>query len=149
MPSFNAGVWSPHLVRDRRSGAGLYGLWRAPSLDEPLGELLFGPVNRQILLFCFGFMVPLAWILAAMLPIPEQPDELPFGDAFNRASTTEGPYGPVHLPNTSLMDLVEMNDRRHQKAKWWRTLNRIMILPGLMIIAAVVSLTSSKRELAI
>jgi len=52
-------IWSPHLTRDRRSNVAYFGAWRAPSFDEPFWALFFGPVNRQVWLFCFGFVFPL------------------------------------------------------------------------------------------
>lgn len=51
-------MFSPHLHRDRRSNAVHYGAWRAPSFDEPFWALFFGPVNRQVWLFCIGFILP-------------------------------------------------------------------------------------------
>ena len=51
-------IWSPHLFRDRRTDAH-YGAWAAPSFDEPFWNRFFGPVNRQIWLFCIGFVLPL------------------------------------------------------------------------------------------
>jgi hypothetical protein len=52
-------MWSPHLHRDRRSNVVHYGAWRAPSFDEPFWSRFFGPVNRQVWLFCIGFVFPL------------------------------------------------------------------------------------------
>jgi hypothetical protein len=51
--------WStPHLRTDRRGGATRYSAWKAPSLDSDLHTTLFGRQNRQILLFCIGFIFP-------------------------------------------------------------------------------------------
>jgi hypothetical protein len=51
--------WStPHLRTDRRGGATRYSAWKAPSLDSDLHTTLFGRQNRQILLFCVGFIFP-------------------------------------------------------------------------------------------
>ena len=50
--------WStPHLGHDQR-GRMLYSAWQAPSLDDNLNASLFGRQNRQILLFCLGFIFP-------------------------------------------------------------------------------------------
>jgi hypothetical protein len=51
-------IWSPHLFQDRRTNMH-YGAWTAPSFDEPFWSSFFGPVNRQIWLFCVGFILPL------------------------------------------------------------------------------------------
>lgn len=48
----------PFLQRDRRSAVRL-SVWRAPSFNESLSSLLFSRGNRQILLFCLGFIFPL------------------------------------------------------------------------------------------
>lgn len=53
-----SGYSTPHLRTDRRGGT-RYGIWKAPSLDDDLGSTLFGRQNRQILLFCIGFIFPL------------------------------------------------------------------------------------------
>jgi hypothetical protein len=52
-----SGYSTPHLRTDRR-GNTRYSLWKAPSLDDDLGSTLFGRQNRQILLFCIGFLFP-------------------------------------------------------------------------------------------
>jgi hypothetical protein len=59
--------FSPRLRRDRRSQARL-SVWRAPSLDENLGSMLFSRQNRQILLFCLGFIFPFGKLLWLACP---------------------------------------------------------------------------------
>ena len=50
--------WStPHLRTDRR-GQLRYSAWNAPSLDADVHQTLLGRQNRQILLFCLGFLFP-------------------------------------------------------------------------------------------
>jgi hypothetical protein len=54
----NLSAWStPHLRTDRREGT-RYSVWKAPSLDSDLHTTLFGRQNRQVLLFCLGFIFP-------------------------------------------------------------------------------------------
>jgi hypothetical protein len=53
-----SGYSTPHLRTDRRGGT-RYSAWKAPSLDDDLNTTLFGRQNRQILLFCIGFVFPL------------------------------------------------------------------------------------------
>jgi hypothetical protein len=53
-----SGYSTPHLRTDRR-GRSRYSAWKAPSLDDDLNTTLFGRQNRQILLFCIGFIFPL------------------------------------------------------------------------------------------
>jgi hypothetical protein len=49
---------TPRLRTDQR-GAMRYSVWNAPSLDHDLNTTLFGRQNRQVLLFCVGFLFPL------------------------------------------------------------------------------------------
>ena len=51
-------MYSPHLRRDRRQTQ-RYSAWAAPSLDEPFGKAMFSQVNRQILCFALGFILPM------------------------------------------------------------------------------------------
>lgn len=48
---------TPHLRTDRR-GQTRYSAWNAPSLDDDIHLTLLGRQNRQILLFCLGFLCP-------------------------------------------------------------------------------------------
>jgi hypothetical protein len=52
-----SGYSTPHLRTDRR-GQTRYSAWNAPSLDDDMHATLFGRQNRQILLFCIGFIFP-------------------------------------------------------------------------------------------
>ncbi|KAL2350531.1 hypothetical protein BJ546DRAFT_858253 [Cryomyces antarcticus] len=114
--------------------------WTIPSLDESFASArLFGPVNRQILLFCVGFLLPLAWFLAAVLPLPYR---------------RRGPQMRESRLSPDLADeaqVVEsgrwMEERRWQKARWWRRLNRGMCVLGVAVLGTVVSFFSrSSRD---
>ena len=41
--------------------------------------------------------------------------------------------------NPGALLAMELEERRYQKARWWRTLNRFMCVAGLAIIGAIVS----------
>ncbi|KAK5014008.1 hypothetical protein LTR60_003573 [Cryomyces antarcticus] len=107
--------------------------WTIPSLDESFASArLFGPVNRQILLFCVGFLLPLAWFLAAVLPLPYR---------------RRGPQMRESRLSPDLADeaqVVEsgrwMEERRWQKARWWRRLNRGMCVLGVAVLGTVIAL---------
>jgi hypothetical protein len=58
--------FSPHLGRDRRA-PNRYSQWQAPSLEGDFEKNLFGRTNRQILLFCLGFICPLSTFHFALL----------------------------------------------------------------------------------
>jgi len=122
-----SGYSTPHLRTDRRGQ--LYSAWNAPSLDDDVHATLFGRQNRQILLFCIGFLFPPAWIIAAFLPLPLDPNA-------------------VGTPTASQADLEQQfaqamgpaDDKSFQKATWWRNLNRVMSGVGTLLIGVIVAL---------
>lgn len=131
--NWGTGVFSPRLHRDRR-GSMAINTWSTPSFDEPFGKKPFSPVNRQILLFCTGFICPLLWFLAAFLSLPPQPA------TFDPLSSAE--HGSVQ-PGTdarTAVAVIEYEERRYLKARWWRQLNRIMCVAGCAIIGAIIAL---------
>ncbi|KAF2462669.1 uncharacterized protein BDR25DRAFT_330121 [Lindgomyces ingoldianus] len=120
--------FTPRLRQDRRSQARL-SAWTAPSFDSNVGTLFFSRQNRQILLFCLGFIFPFAWIIASVLPLPPDPGQV--------------------TPTPSQMDLEQqfdrelgppVDDRSYQKAMWWRNLNRIMSGVGTLLIGVIIAL---------
>lgn len=132
---------SPHLSPSQRQSNRL-SAWRTPSFVESLDTLFNSRGNRQILLFCLGFIFPFFWLLGALLPLPPRPGH----DAAEAEKA---------LPNTESEDDLQAALRRHTagdaskrwteeriwlKAKWWRTLNRIMCFVGVGVIAAVIAL---------
>jgi hypothetical protein len=114
-------------------------LFRAPSFVENKGAL--DRVNRQILLFCIGFVFPLAWILAAVLPIPKRPTMRRLGGEHYEDGVPEmSERGGRHGVEPATFDLFDKTDvMRWQKARRWRLTNRIMSGVGLCLIAVVVS----------
>ncbi|KAI9810986.1 MAG: hypothetical protein M1827_005717 [Pycnora praestabilis] len=119
-------LWSPRLQHDKRSTA-RQSVWKAPSLDEKYEGKFFSRRNTQVLMFCLGFLLPFAWIIAACLPLPPHP---------TTGSTAAG--------TTALPDLEEamtrVDEARYQNARWWRNLNRIMAVLGIVILAAIIAL---------
>ncbi|KAK1835195.1 hypothetical protein QBC39DRAFT_250788 [Podospora conica] len=123
-------IWSPHLRMDRR--ASRYSVWDPPSVTWSADTGILGKRNAQIVLFIIGFIFPFAWMIAALLPLPASPklDMLENGDGsqFSR-SQTEFRY------QTHIVD-----ETRFESARWWRNLNRIMSVVGLLIIGAIIAL---------
>jgi hypothetical protein len=77
------------------------------------------------------------WILAAFLSLPKRPPAYASPDALpSTAQMSE--YGSQAYPNSIVPSEVSVDEKRWQKAKWWRTVNRIMSILGLLIIGAVV-----------
>lgn len=91
-------------------------------------EPLLGRRNVQVWAFCFGFILPITWFVAAFLPLPPKPD----------IDLEATPDTDVAL-QTRLYDLER---RRHDNARWWRNLNRWMTPLGIIIITIIVVLAA-------
>ncbi|KAL1613621.1 hypothetical protein SLS54_010420 [Diplodia seriata] len=61
--------FTPRLRRNRKSVT--LSVWTTPSMDQALGA----PANKYILLFALGFVLPLCWFIAAILPLPVRPND--------------------------------------------------------------------------
>ena len=70
----------------------------------------------------------LAWIIAAFLPLPPNPsfDTIPSEGMPDVAVDIEKALGPI-------------DQARYENARWWRIINRIMSVVGVVAIGAVVS----------
>ncbi len=71
----------------------------------------------------------LAWIVAAFLPLPRDPRST---DPEEEAAKQEGMTDFER--NVQLVDV-----ERHDSARWWRNLNRILSLVGIVVVGAIVS----------
>ncbi|OJD20792.1 hypothetical protein ACJ73_07872 [Blastomyces percursus] len=121
------GAWSPHLHTDKRVDPTRRSRWKPPSLDET-AEGLFGRRNTQVYAFALGFVFPLAWIIAAFIPLPPQVSHI------NEEATTSRP----DLEHAFNNRVVLVDEVRHANARWWRNVNRVMSPLGLAIIVIVV-----------
>jgi hypothetical protein len=118
--------WSPHLWYDRRSTMLRRRTYIEPSINESLEG--WGPTSRrnaQVWLFALGFLMPIAWIVAAFLPLPRQPGSLP---------TTPGVARDLEK------QLIPEELRRFENARWWRNVNRWMVPVAVAILVAVIVL---------
>lgn len=61
--------FTPRLRRNRKSIT--LSVWTAPSMDQALGA----PANKYIVLFALGFVLPLCWFIAAIIPLPMRPND--------------------------------------------------------------------------
>lgn len=142
-------IWSPHLQPDRR--ATRHSVWDPPSVSWSADSGMLGKRNAQVVLFVLGFIFPfgmsfsiklqcpesnslcLAWMVAAVLPLPANPEaySLEAGDYPNQ-------YGSTH-PAFRYEKYV-FDETKYESARWWRNLNRVMSVIGLLIIGAVVAL---------
>lgn len=82
-------------------------------------------------LICYIANELLAWILASLIPLPPAPVLTP-------------PVTPTS-PNVA-HDLEKavgsIDQARYENARWWRNINRIMAVVGILIIAAIVRFRS-------
>ena len=137
LSDFGMHVSDPHLAPTKRTSHRM-SAWRAPSFVESLDTLVRSRCNRQILLFALGFVCPLCWMLAAVLPIPKRP--------FSANDLEKSLAGSEDDVQAAMMK-HEAGDAERRwgeekaffKARWWRLLNRIMSVIGVLVIGAVVS----------
>ncbi|KAK0737068.1 hypothetical protein B0T21DRAFT_287697 [Apiosordaria backusii] len=116
-------IWSPHLRQDRR--ASRYSMWDPPSVNWSADTGLMGKRNAQVVLFIIGFIFPFAWMIGAILPLPKR-------YTLEKESAQKQPEYS-YQPQAG-------DERRYETVRWWRNLNRIMSVVGLLIIGAVVAL---------
>ncbi|KAK3302115.1 uncharacterized protein B0T15DRAFT_404370 [Chaetomium strumarium] len=124
-------IWSPHLQPDRR--ASRYSVWDPPSVNWSADSGILGKRNIQVILFILGFVLPLAWMVAAVLPLPPNP-KLRMLDVEN----SQGRFGSPHPAFRYQQQLLD--ELRYESARWWRNLNRGMSVVGLLIIGAIIAL---------
>jgi len=83
-------------------------------------------------------------MVAAFLPLPPDPQgpklrekgKSPLSGAASDSQSEEF----VAMPGAFKRQLAQASERRYQSAKWWRTLNRVMAVLGLLILGAVAAL---------
>lgn len=74
-----------------------------------------------------------AWFIAAVLPLPPQPAIDEKGKDPARPATAKSVA--QDLENR----LAPMDEAQYENARWWRNINRLMMIVGVLIIAAIVS----------
>ena len=140
-------IWSPHLWHDR-GAMGRRSIFQAPSLDVEAEGHGMSRRTAQIVLFTVGFAFPIgkaglhlydsgqtdmilqAWFIASFLPLPPRPihnekDPAPRVSRATMVRDLENALDPV-------------DERRYENARWWRSLNRLMSIVGVLIIATIV-----------
>jgi hypothetical protein len=85
------------------------------------------------------------WMLAAFLPLPKRPPAYANPDALPSAAQMSE-YSSQPYPNSVFPSDISLNEKRWQKARWWRTVNRLMSILGLLIIGAIVRNSESKTS---
>ncbi|KAH8821717.1 hypothetical protein F5884DRAFT_850931 [Xylogone sp. PMI_703] len=122
-------IWSPHLRLDKRTMR--QHVWeRPPSMTWSTEGGWFGRRNVQILLFVFGFLCPVAWIVASFLPLPRNP---------LLKLQAEGP-SEADISNDYDVVFGPMDEARYESARWWRIMNRWMSVIGVLVIITIIVL---------
>lgn len=127
-------LWSPHLRRDVRA-QNRYSIWDTPSVAWSAESGMFGRRNVQVVLFVVGFIFPFSWMIGALLPLPK-PSPL----AMVQRDSSYSDLGVRTQSHEYERHIESVDELRYENARWWRMLNRIMSVVGLLIIAAVVVL---------
>ncbi|KAL6800530.1 hypothetical protein J3E68DRAFT_275186 [Trichoderma sp. SZMC 28012] len=123
-------VWSPHLQTDRR--ASRFSIWSPPSLAESADYGIWKR-NLQLVLFVLGFICPFTWIIGAILPIPPKLEREMTEQAFST--------GHLDIRMEARNQRLYINaERLHERARWWRSVNRRMSIIGALIICLCVVL---------
>lgn len=74
-----------------------------------------------------------AWFAAAVLPLPALPAMGEKGKDEARPATA------TSIAQDLENRLAPMDEAHYENARWWRNLNRLMMIAGVFIIAAIVS----------
>jgi hypothetical protein len=130
-------IQHPHLAPTRRQTRP--SMWQAPSFVESLDTLVHSRSNRQVLFFICGFILPVMWMIGAALPLPIRP--ISTEELIKRMEAA----GPEDLESALMKHEAGdaekrlREERAYLKGHWWRTVNRVMSVIGVLVIAAVVS----------
>ncbi|KAM5353758.1 hypothetical protein ACJ41O_000408 [Fusarium nematophilum] len=123
-------IWSPHLARDRRPIR--HSIWQPPTSDWEARSELTGRRNAQVTMFVVGFICPLAWMIAALIPLNQ----------VSQSEDTERNHSTSKLAvrrDSSSQTNVE-EDAVFRSAIWWRKINRGMSIIGLLVLGAIIAL---------
>ena len=142
-------IHDPHLAPSKRASNRM-SMWRAPSFVESLDTLWRSRCNRQLLLFALGFIFPPCWLLGAILPIPRKPMTTAEYEAekakFGEGQSEEDIQAAMMKHEAGDAEKRWREEKAWLKGRWWRWLNRIMSVIGVLVIAAVVSIVMSMRH---
>ncbi|KAK6350742.1 hypothetical protein TWF718_003929 [Orbilia javanica] len=112
--------------------------------------------NIHLVLACVGFVFPIAWFIGAFHPLPEQKRrERRERQEIRRAvsGATIPPSRSNHVRGPSITHYEESVDteslpsfttyeegRRWDNARWWRNVNRVMSVVGILVLGAIIAL---------
>lgn len=126
----------PHLAPATRASQQHLPTWRAPSFVESLDTLIKSRCNRQILLFMLGFVMPIFWMVGAVLPLPKRPVK---AEQLEQGGSEEDVQIAMMKHEAGDAEKRWNEEKTYLKARWWRMLNRVMSFVGIGVIGAIVS----------
>lgn len=136
----NFGIGQPHLTRSKRASQNRLSTWQAPSFVESLDTLVRSRCNRQILFLACGFVCPLLWMVAAVLPLPKKPISAhDLEKSLKATGSDEDVQTAMMRHEAGDAERRWREERQYLKARWWRCLNRIMSVIGVLIVGSMVS----------
>lgn len=105
-------------------------VWSLPHLDhKPFARVY--KLDRQIILFCIGFIFPLCWFIAAFLPLPEHINAAP-----SHRTDPESAFTDECITRSTRIEF----ESHYENARWWRRINRSLSILGVLIIVAIILL---------
>ena len=125
---------SPHLFPDNRASG--RNRWLAPSIEEN-GASIITWRNAHMLGFMLGFILPISWLGAALLPLPTKP--------IMKENMHDPESGGPTLQEQLDHQTATRDRIRYANLRWWRNLNRFMAIVGLVVIAIIVSQGESTK----
>lgn len=110
--------------------------------------------DAQVICFMSGFLLPLTWFLAAVLPLPPRPasyHDIEKAEFNVRQGDMSCFTSRQSMSDWDTMDIVArlrlerhirgLEEMKWQNARWWRKMNRWMCCVGLIVIVIVVVLS--------
>lgn len=109
-------------------------LWSLPHLDHPPLQHIT-TINRQVIFFCLGFVIPVFWWVAAFLPLPQ-------GGGIT-VDDLEAGVGAANFVIPKEARKAELAfERKVANARWWRRVNRVLSVVGIIIVVAIMVLVT-------
>lgn len=109
--------------------------WSYPHLERSKYPL--SPVehleNRQLVLFCLGFILPFCWIIAALLPLPGP-------RPMWKAPIVSGDRDGYTVDVEASLNCTFKQERIFLSHEYWRKVNRGMSAVGVVLTGAIIAL---------
>ena len=109
--------------------------WSYPHLERskyPLSPVEYLK-NRQLVLFCLGFILPFCWMIAALLPLPGPRPAW-------RAPIVSGDRDDFRIDVEASLNCTFKQERIFLSHEYWRKVNRGMSAVGVVLTSAIIAL---------